>query len=590
MADIGTLALKITADGSALFSSLDKTERAIGRADRVAGSSTMADRFQAGLNTMQSSAASASDTIAGVFSGLAQGNLSGLERAFTAAKSAVAGLSAKIFERLKATFTAPVEVKVAADAKQADAAIARVRQAAGAAATSSGPAVAGTNSLTSSLAGLAGAIPGVSSLGSALAAALGPIGAIAAAAAAAISALTATLFSAVKAGFDNIRTQTRIGQLFGINRAEAAGLQAAMAQVGTTFDVVDGPLGRLQRNLGRLRTGISLGASGGNMEGVAQRFNVNARELSNIPLTSALGRIADAFNAIENASERAAFAEAMFGRQWESVVPLLRGGSEALTEATQRAERLGIAVSDSDARKITSANKTIRMLGADVSALWDSFSNRAAVQLAPVIERVASALHVVVDALGGAGPVMDFLIRTMVGPIELLVQAIGHGVRFMGAAGYAMTEMLVGLLRTADRVQQVVTAGISGGPESATSRLAGQIREANQRVFANYMRTADTLLNGPTGRRTTTPERPGTSAMDRADGESGRARSLLEANTEETQKFLSNLSNERGNNPVVEKIAESNRVLEEISEAVKAIVQNARELPGVKTVTDLLGF
>jgi len=109
--------------------------------------------------------------------------------------------------------------------------------------------------------------------------------------------------------FDELQQQT------GLAAEELAGLKFAAEQHGTSLDTVAFALGNLQRTMG----------AGGNAAEQLRNLGIDAKA----PMEMLL-QVAAAMEKTVDPTERAAIAQAAFGRGWRELMPMLKEGPEAL--------------------------------------------------------------------------------------------------------------------------------------------------------------------------------------------------------------------------------------------------------------------
>lgn len=144
---------------------------------------------------------------------------------------------------------------------------------------------------------------------------------LAAGAAIATTALTAMVGAATgvwKVTADNIDAQTKLASTLGLTYAEYERLRYAAEAAGTSQEVLNGSLRRFTIGLSTAMSGTGPAADALGM------LKLNAADLANVPLDQALAQVSEAMQGVENASDRAAVATALFGRQGLQMLPLLQ--------------------------------------------------------------------------------------------------------------------------------------------------------------------------------------------------------------------------------------------------------------------------
>jgi hypothetical protein len=161
------------------------------------------------------------------------------------------------------------------------------------------------------------------------------------------------LMSILNASEANIASQASLARHFGLTSQQAAALTFQASVVGESAETMQTALTHASRMLG------DAAFHGGDAAQALRRLGLDARALASGPLTQSLGQIVDRINALGNANERAAVGFQLFGRQWENIQHLMRGGSAAMEQARISAIRLGIAVSDEDMRAAQASHQQL---------------------------------------------------------------------------------------------------------------------------------------------------------------------------------------------------------------------------------------
>jgi len=123
---------------------------------------------------------------------------------------------------------------------------------------------------------------------------------------------------------------------------------------------------------GLQRSMVEATAGTGNAADAFKRLGLNAAELRGLALEQQIGKIADSFKNVIDPAERTALAMQIFGKAGQDLVPLLAGGSAAIKELTEEADRLGVTLSTETAAGIAAADNAIKRLTASVNGFFAS--------------------------------------------------------------------------------------------------------------------------------------------------------------------------------------------------------------------------
>lgn len=130
-------------------------------------------------------------------------------------------------------------------------------------------------------------------------------------------------------------------------------LQFVAQQSDIEFTELTSSIRKYQDGLGNAIRGT------GSMVGALGDLNLNARELSKLPLEEQLARIADRFRDTVPKVEQTRVATDLFGKSGQALIPLLLKGSAGIRELTEEADRLGITL---DTRAVQAIDRGTKAL------------------------------------------------------------------------------------------------------------------------------------------------------------------------------------------------------------------------------------
>ena len=166
-------------------------------------------------------------------------------------------------------------------------------------------------------------------------------------------------------------------QRIGVTTDEYQRLKYAAGQSGVS---VEG----LGSSMGRLNKGIAQAASGGNKDLAAlfKRTGISMRD-ANGQLRSAtdlLPEVAELFKNNTNAATQARMGNAIFGKSWQELAPLLQGGKDGIDELNARYQELGLSVDG----KALKAGEAFGDQMEDLQHVAQSYGNTISAKLIPV--------------------------------------------------------------------------------------------------------------------------------------------------------------------------------------------------------------
>jgi len=181
---------------------------------------------------------------------------------------------------------------------------------------------------------------------------------------------------------ESIDVVAKLSDRLGISTEALTGLQHGASLAGIGAEELTGGLEKMLKSLGEAAS------AGGPAADALERMGLSAKDLANESPDAAFKQIADGIANIQNPVERATAAVEIFGKSGQSLLPLLMSGAEGIAQAQQEADKLGLSFSRVDAHQVEEANDAITRL----KSIFTGIGNQLAIQLAPIIEAVASKL------------------------------------------------------------------------------------------------------------------------------------------------------------------------------------------------------
>jgi hypothetical protein len=157
------------------------------------------------------------------------------------------------------------------------------------------------------------------------------------AATAAAAAAGAALF--VKSAIDQADAAGILAGKLGITTEALTRLEYAAKLSDVSQQALEGGLKKLTVTLTNAQDPASKAAQ------ALSAIGLSASELIALPADQQLGRIGDALNTVENASQRAALAQKIFGKAGVDLLPVLAEGSAGIRQLGDEAQRLGVVIS-----------------------------------------------------------------------------------------------------------------------------------------------------------------------------------------------------------------------------------------------------
>jgi hypothetical protein len=222
-------------------------------------------------------------------------------------------------------------------------------------------------------------------------------------------ALAAIGFSSlIKSQFDTIDAAGKLSDRLGITTAALAALTHAADLSGVSNELLTGSLEKYLRNVAEAASGNVTAAKS------FQELGLSAQALSSLPTDEAIGKIADALNAIENPAAKAAAAQDIFGKSGQALLPLLKEGSGGLAAFAKEADALGLSFSRVDATKVEAANDAVSR----AKAAFVGVARTISVAISPAIQAAA-------DRFTGWAKTVVAAAKSVSQPIQRIASAVG---------------------------------------------------------------------------------------------------------------------------------------------------------------------
>lgn len=186
----------------------------------------------------------------------------------------------------------------------------------------------------------------------------------------------------IKRSFDTIDATAKLSDRLGIATEDIVAFGQAARITGMDAAGMNKALETFVRRIGEVRLGT------GQAKIALEKLGLTADELANANHADNFQIIAEKISMMENASDKAATAYFLFGRQGQQMLNFLNMGARGLDLFREEVDRLGLSFSRIDAAKVEMANDAMARL----KARFTGIAQVAAIQLAPAIETIAIKL------------------------------------------------------------------------------------------------------------------------------------------------------------------------------------------------------
>lgn len=319
-----------------------------------------------------------------------------------------------------------------------------------------------------------------------------------------------SLVSIAKTAIDAADHLNDLSKVTGIAVETLGGIGFAASQAGTDLDGVAASLGKLNLAIAKAGSGDKTVA------GVFESMGVAIRDAEGRMRTAdqVFADVATKFAGYAEGPNKAALANELFGKSYQSVLPLLADGGQALQQNIAYYERFA-GVTTETARAADQFNDTLGKL----SLISGSFGRRLAADLLPTLQAIADELLRSKEAGGQfavAGELLAeaFKAVTVLGANVLFVlTSIG---REMGAIGAQAAAAVRGDWAGFNAISEAVRAD--------GERARAELDKFERRVMQSVQVGINTG-SGPRGAVAALQEAPGVAGGGGAGGKGGRTAS-----------------------------------------------------------------
>jgi hypothetical protein len=221
------------------------------------------------------------------------------------------------------------------------------------------------------------------------------------------AAITTALVAAGKRALEYASSLGEVAQQAGVTAKELQEYRYAASQVGISNEEMDKSLAKLTRTIGEARAGSKEQAT------VFRDLGVSIQDANGRVYTAGevIPKLADALSKIKDPATRARYEVDLFGKAGQKLDTLLSGGSKAVNELRDAAQRLGVVLSD---RQIQNADETADKLAALKQVLEARIAGVVA-DNADAIVSLANAFASLADMAARANKAVPGLLAVLAG-------------------------------------------------------------------------------------------------------------------------------------------------------------------------------
>ncbi len=290
-----------------------------------------------------------------------------------------------------------------------------------------------------------------------------------------------------------IDSTSKMSARLGMTYSELAGLAHAGDLAGVSMDVIGKAATKADVAFVKAAQGSATAQAG------FSAIGLSLADLQGKSSAERFSAITDAIAGLPTEAERAAAAVKLFGRAGAEMLPLFAGGAGSIREATEEAQRFGMALTGAQGRDVEAMNDSFSKVHAAIGGIVKQIT----AYLAPSITAIATTFTDFVGSMGGTNigqaigegiieaarymaGVGDFLISGLTGVWEFVgsigaiwgnvAEMISRSASYMAGVGRAFTAMFQTVLTGA--------VGIVGLFSSAAKELSERIAVSARSNFA----------------------------------------------------------------------------------------------------------
>lgn len=179
-------------------------------------------------------------------------------------------------------------------------------------------------------------------------------------------------------------------------------------ETGVSFDQIVRAIARFEANIGKSLTKPSTEAAL-----ALKAMHFEGDKLKSLALKPEEGffNIVKQLEAMENVTKRDRIALALFGRDFQSLIPIVEQAGSKFEAATARAKRLGVYFSDAEAERLFNFQMKLRDVGTAAEGMGFAFGKAAMPEFNRALDLVLNTMVRLRPIMEGLGTVMNYVIK-----------------------------------------------------------------------------------------------------------------------------------------------------------------------------------
>lgn len=215
----------------------------------------------------------------------------------------------------------------------------------------------------------------------------------------------------VVGSFEAVSAMSEMSVVLGVNIEKLYGLKVAAAENGVSFETVTSAISKMSKKISEASTGSF------EMNRSFRDLGLSSKELAELSPDEAFGKIADATKLVGNHMEKTRILMDLFGRSGALLGGMLKEGSKGIEEASDKAKKLGITVSEIDAHNIREVKDKFELLWATLNAIGTQLAS----VLSPYLIKIADQFLHAAEETGGFKDKIQSMVESAIKGIGQLV-------------------------------------------------------------------------------------------------------------------------------------------------------------------------
>ena len=172
----------------------------------------------------------------------------------------------------------------------------------------------------------------------------------------------------------------KMSQRTGVSVEALSGLKFAAEQSGASIETVEMGIRNMQRVLLDVQQGSSTAAT------TLQMLGLNIQQLQTLSPEQQFIQMAQAISQVQDPSKQAALAMELFGRSGTQLLPMLQQGEAGIEALIAEARRLGIVMSEEDAKAAADFTDAMNRL----SSVFKGIATQVASVITPILTKLSN--------------------------------------------------------------------------------------------------------------------------------------------------------------------------------------------------------